>query len=204
VPAAFALSLVQIISNAIQKGFDVRLFLSNKSLISTMRERLAEDALACEPDYILWLDVDQTYPADIVERLAAHVDAGKLIVAGMTPDKRTGVPLIFMIFNDQFHRPDRVKTKVGCVPVDGMGFGGVMVHPSVFKEITQPYFNMRVRDDRVMQDTSTCPAIEGEDLTFYAKAKDAGIQAWVDTDIPYGHITVRLQEVVGMDDAPAV
>ena len=49
------------------------------------RDILVKEALKHKPDYILFIDADQVYPANTPEVLMKHADSGKLVVGGITP-----------------------------------------------------------------------------------------------------------------------
>jgi len=61
-----------------------------------------------------------------------------------------------------------------------MGFGGIMIHPSVFEKIPYPRFqggwNWEVG------------SYIGEDTKFYHNCTQFNIDIWCDTDLSYGHI----------------
>jgi len=152
-----------------------------------MRDDLVVMAMRYMPDYILWLDADQTYPIETIETLMDHVDSGKLIVGGITPDKDDGTPLVYDIVDDDpdgIIRRRKMRLNSGIHKVDAMGMGGVMVHPSVYSELLKPpFFDMKWNSERGVR--------PGEDVEFYSMCKDAGISVYCDTDLPYDHIVVR-------------
>ena len=63
-----------------------------------------------------------------------------------------------------------------------MGFGGIMIHPDVFKTIESPRFQAGW-DWRYH-------LYVGEDTRFYQNCKRFGVDVWCDTDLPFGHIKV--------------
>ena len=133
-------------------------------------------------DYYMWLDADQTYQPDTIERLMRHVDAGRLVVGGLTPHRTQGYPMAYAIDPEGNMCHAAIAPHTGLQRVDAMGFGGVMTHPSVFSVLADPYF---------VQDTHTR---KGEDYYFYRKCKESGIEVWCDTDLTFGHLrTVPLR-----------
>ena len=152
-----------------------------------MREELVVAAMKHMPDYILWLDADQTYPRETIEILMEHIDSGKVIVGGITPDKDDGTPLVYDIVYDNpsgLIKRRKVRPNGGVVKVDAMGFGGIMTHPSVFTTLLKPPFFDMKWDTRLK-------SRPGEDVQFYLKCKEAGIDVYCDTDLPYDHVVVR-------------
>jgi hypothetical protein len=149
-----------------------------------MRDDLAKAAKRHKPDYILWIDADQTYPEDTPEVLMKHIDSGKSIVGGLTPQNMEGGANIYTFVHDKgiLARLD-VAPEEGLVKCEAMGMGGVMMKPDVFETLDLPCFTMRWEDS-----ISRNP---GEDVQFYANCKKAGIDVWVDTDLVFGHIATR-------------
>lgn len=153
------------------------------------RDELAKKALEHNPDYILWLDADQSYPENTPEILMRHIDSGKSIVGGMTPLRRQsgsldGTPSVWDInlkINLARHR--KIFINHGLLKVDGMGLGGIMTNPEVFKKMEYPWFCEMWDKKRKRR--------LGVDLQFFANCKRAGIDVWCDTDLPYEHLEVR-------------
>jgi len=147
-----------------------------------MRDDLVETALKCNPDYILWLDADQIYPPETPEILMWHMDNGRSVVGGITPDRGSGEPLVYEMLPDDggVAKRDDVTVGRGLIPVDAMGFGGVMTNPEIFKKMKPPYFQMTW--NRKLK------ASIGEDIKFYTNCKKYGIDVWCDTNLLYEHI----------------
>ena len=154
------------------------------------RDRLAQEVVKHNPDYILWLDADQVYPRNTPEILMKHVDSGKSVVGGVTPLKKksdsgiNGKPSIWDIdINSNLVRRREIFLHQGLVKVDGMGLGGIMVKPEIFKTMEYPWFcRMWNRNENKLL---------SEDFTFYANCKKNNIDVWCDTDLIFGHMEVR-------------
>ena len=164
--------------------YDLLMISSSSCYMDKMRDDLATAARRHKPDYILWIDADQTYPEDTPEVLMKHIDSGKSIVGGLTPQNMEGGANIYNFVHDK-----GVLTRVdagpgqGLVECEAMGMGGVMMKPEVLEKLTLPCFTMRWEDS-----ISRNP---GEDVQFYANCKKAGIDVWCDTDLVFGHIATR-------------
>jgi len=164
----------------------VSLLVSRFPYIDYAREKLIEQALEMQPDYIFCLDIDHTFQRDIIERLIRHIDDGKLIVSGVTAVRRSGQPLVYDFKEGEdyrvYYRLNVPKNKL--IKVGGVGMGcGVMMQPKVFTEILKPpYFQQGwdvEREKRI-----------GEDVFFFQKCNKAGIDVWCDTGIVLGHLTI--------------
>lgn len=166
-----------------KEKYDLSLVVTLGPYIGMNRDILIEQAAKKEPDGILFLDDDQTYPANTPEILMNLLDENHLIVGGITPIKDSCQPMIWI------HDPNDV-TKIyiweslygqkGMVKVSGMGMGGVMIHPSVFEKIEKPYFSMENKSGK-----------QGEDVSFYLKCEKANIDVWANLDLQYGHLWVN-------------
>ena len=187
VPSFFFVSFSQMLVYA-QGKYELGFVMARKCYMDTMRNNLVDEAMKMEPDYIMFIDADQTYPADTPEILMKHVDDGKLVVGGLTPDRDDGKPMIYYFVDEHgFLNRDKAVGRLsevsGVSKIDGMGMGGVMVHPSVFEKLGKGPFTMQW--DK--QTTSRA----GEDVQFYLNCKRFGIDVWCDTDLRYGHIVTK-------------
>ena len=152
------------------------------------RDMLATEALLHNPDYILWIDADQTYPANTPEVLMNHIDSGKLIVGGLTPHGTGGQPLVYdMINSSGLCKPKKISLHQGITKVGALGLGGIMMSPEVFKIMKSPWFRM-IWNSKV----GSRPSM---DFQFYGNCKKAKIDIWCDTDLVFGHVTVGLIKI---------
>jgi len=153
--------------------------------IDANRDIIVQNALGMEPDAILFLDDDQVYPKETPEILLNHLDSGKLIAAGVTPRKETCEPMLWSYNEDTDKKVELwsdFRGNEGVIKIDGLGLGGVMIHPSVFYRLDYPFF--KIQDAPMYQR-------HGEDITFFIKCKKVGIDVWVDLDLQFGHMVMR-------------
>lgn len=190
IPVDFFRSYIQMERYTSGK-YDLEMITSKSCYMDIVRDDLAKKALEKDPDYILWLDADQYYPENTIEVLSQDIDKGCLIVGGITPTKGNGTPLVYKFIDDNglsnFNTDIRVNQ--GTVRVDAMGFGGIMIHPSVFVKLQAPYFNMYWNREKNIS--------LGEDLMFYSRCKKAGIKVYCNTNLVYGHFDLVN---IGFDD----
>jgi len=163
--------------------YDLSVVTSYGPYIDVNRDCMVIDAMQMEPDKILFLDDDQTYPPETPEILLNH---DKMIVGGVTPIKDNARPMLWNWTDESFTTIDiwpSLNGKSGLTMVDGLGMGGVMVDPKVFDMLDAPYFKID-RDPNKYKD-------HGEDISFYKKCKQASIEVWVDLDLQYGHLFMQ-------------
>lgn len=151
-------------------------FIKSGSNVGYCRRLLAQEALAAEADYILWIDADQTFPPNALLRLLA---ADKPII-GANIRRRNPDEVMSTAFdlNGQPLEPKRE----GIEEVLQMGLGLSLVHSSVFKAIEPPFFAEEVQQNGM--------DVLGEDIYFFRKARAAGFPAHVDhgLSLEVGHL----------------
>ena len=164
--------------------YDLRLVSTSSCYMDKMRDDLVVAARRHNPDYILWIDADQTYPPETPEVLMNHIDSGKSIVGGLTPQNMTGGSNVYDFVHNEgiLVRRDIIPGK-GLHKIYAMGMGGVMTKPEVFEKLDLPCFTMRW-DSKLNRNP-------GEDVQFYVNCKKAGIDVWCDSDLVFGHIATR-------------
>jgi len=193
IPRDFFLSYEGMRSETERSGeYEINMYIARSAWIDVMRDGCAQAALADKPDYIVWLDVDQTYQPDTILRLVKHVDDGKLVVSGVVADRMRRMNNI-----NEFGGPagvhnitDTFKLNCGLQRIEISGFGGVITHPSVFEKLDYPYFQMTW-----MKGTDGGRYMHGEDVAFYRQCKEKGIECWCDTDLHFGHLAQRVIQV---------
>jgi hypothetical protein len=165
--------------------YDLGMITMGSCYMDLSRDELVELALKEKPDYILFLDADQIYPAETPEVLMKHIDDDKLVVGGLTSDKHKGYPLVYNFgkVGNTMTRNEMIMPQTGIYKVDAMGFGGIMIHPKVFDIIEYPRFQACWNWKQY--------SYIGEDTKFYSNCKKHEIDVWCDTDLPFGHLTLR-------------
>ena len=181
VPVQFLWSVIGLYQQS--KKYKLDLYGGYCCFLADARNRCVTDALKAGADYILWLDVDQTYPSKTIDTLVKHLDGGKSIVGGLTLKRANKRPMVFTL-QEGYLQQQRVMVR-GMTKCDAMGMGGVMVKPKVFDKIGFPYFNTGYLDGDVRH--------VSDDVYFYRKCKDAGFDVWCDGDLKYGHL--RTEEI---------
>jgi hypothetical protein len=156
---------------------------------------LIDDALAANRTHLLFIDSDQTFPANLVHLLARH---GKNVVACNVATKVIPSSPTARNFNPNYAGGDVVFTNAeskGLEKVWRIGTGVMLLNLQVMKHIPKPWF-----------ETIWWPPINdfmGEDWYFCQKLEEAGVQLWIDHDVSkeighigtytYGHDDVGLE-----------
>lgn len=146
--------------------------------IADARNSLVYQALNEGCSYLLMLDTDQVYPADTLKKLLSH----KKDVCGVRVHRR------WMPFDPIFLRGEIGKYKSvseedmysgDLIPIDATGTGCLLFDMDVFLKVDEPWFEFGVNNGKPV----------GEDINFCSKARQAGVEIFVDTSIEVGHLT---------------
>ena len=182
VTTAFDLTMMAAYT-AGKKNIDLNVYTSQGTLIFDQRNSLVRTAVEEKCDYILFIDADMRFPKTTLERLLAHKKdiIGVNATTRMMPPKPTAR-------NIQINEDGSVdwleifsNKEKGIGKVDAIGCGVMLIKTSCLKNIPQPYFYF----EQLLKGK-----LLGEDIYFCIKAKDAGIDTWVDHDLSMeiGHV----------------
>ena len=131
-------------------------------------------------DYLFTVDSDISFPPDTIQRLLSH---NKDIVSGVYIQRIQGQHTIeIMRRNDRggvAHIDWATIKGQGLVPIDGCGFGCVLVKREVFVGMEYPHFVYKSAIDH--KNTIS------EDVYFCMKARERGFTLWCDTDVICDH-----------------
>lgn len=199
VPHAFIRSLIEIISYTKQNLPELtELSYLDQTGVRTDKNRniMIDKALKAEMDYILWLDADMVYPADIVCKYMEH----KFDVIGCVYFKRKHPydPVLYVDGTNPVKPYKMVDPtslpKDTVVEVDGLGFGGVMVNCDVYKKMGDDRWMNYGENYHLPYETENQLT---HDLVWCKKAKQYGHKIYVHTGVLAGH--VKDQEI-GIED----
>jgi hypothetical protein len=163
-------------------------YTAGRLLTAAARERLAEEALKADMDFMIMFDDDMVLPIDFIEAMLFDMeDRPEIDVLGALAFMRNPphFPVIYTTiegYDNTVHKPYFTNQIVKRYPkdkiieADATGFGGVCIRmETTLKAMKPPYF---------FSTTGT-----GEDIYFCHKAKkEAGARVFIDTRIKLGHI----------------
>jgi cellulose synthase/poly-beta-1,6-N-acetylglucosamine synthase-like glycosyltransferase len=155
---------------------DIDIYTAAGTLIFDQRNKLVKTSLEAKCDYIVFIDADMRFPKDTIMRLLRH----QKDIIGVNATTRTE-PVIPTAKNLTINEdgsctwlPIYSNSLDGISKADGIGCGVMMIKASVFAKLQKPYFYFeQLPDNKIL----------GEDIYFCIKAKDAGIDTWVDHDL---------------------
>lgn len=162
--------------------------------VDALRDAAAKAATEDGFTHLLFLDADNVWPTDVLERMLAHHDKG--IVGGLYVQK--GEPYAPVALHKGFVAEGSTVTQylhdneaIGAKelrPVDVLGMGCTLVPTEVFTKIGErPWFTYE-------NDDHGWPLVS-EDVPFCRKAQAAGYGIWLDPTILCGHVTSMVTDV---------
>lgn len=141
------------------------------------RNRIVQNALEKQCDYIFFVDADMVFPSDILEKLLKH----NLDIVNALAFRRIKphYPCIFK-WNPTENSYVTVSYSTGLLEVDATGMPTILIKTEVFKKMkevwpNQPWYYYR---DNLFS----------SDITFCENARKLGYKIMIDTDIKTGHI----------------
>lgn len=154
------------------------------TILSQMRNNLADDAIEKGATHVLWVDSDMVFPADALVRLLAH---RKPIVACNYSTRRPPCePVAKSLDNTHWIYTDHVST--GLEPAIACGMGLMLTETGVFTALPKPWFDLGPVQTKT---EGVKPAVIGEDFYFcYYANGELGIHPYVDHDLSkmVGHV----------------
>ena len=180
VHAEFTYCLVNAIKQAESDGIKTDLVMQEGTVLSNQRQQIAFEALEkFSPDYLMWLDSDMTFPADVITRL---LDLNKP-VACAAYSKRTPpfIPRVFLDIDPVV--PVQITGNLQRVRYAGMGC--MLVKASVLRSLEMPWFPLTWH-----RPTSSW---HGEDMGFCDLLYKNNIEIWCDTrlSLELGHLGTK-------------
>jgi len=170
VPSLTLASILDVVEFT-QSFADVKRFIVDTQPVDKAREQLTKKALQWGADYLLWLDSDMTFPADIALRLlAAEAD----IVSGLYCMKQPPYLPVARIF-DEDGKFYFIKSweKDSLIRVSGYGLGCCLVRADIFNTLPEPHFYW---------------SGFSEDINFCIDAGKDGYELLLDTSVKCGHV----------------
>lgn len=156
-----------------------RLIIHQSSVLPLSREILVMKALELGAEWVLFLDSDMRFPADLVHFLLSH----KVDIVSCQYAKKSG-PKQPVIDYD----PEAGELK-GLVNTQAIATGCCLIRADVFRRIPRPWFAFvsGVEEHRPGDPTST---VLGEDIYFSRKAMACGYRLYVDFNLSkhIGHV----------------
>lgn len=163
--------------------------------IAAGRNKLVRRFLETPAEHLLFLDADMMFPTDIYDRCARHLSLTERPIIGSlyygwNGAERRAFPLTYRFSEaDQLYYAFEPPMQ-SLVPVDGTGFGCVLIHRKVFEAMRQIHGERTPYEwfaDEVLAGNDI-----GEDFVFFRRAQAMGVPIHVETWTILGHLKERI------------
>ena len=148
--------------------------------VDQVRNLIADWTMKNGYDYLFAVDSDISFPPDTLARLLSH---DKDLVSGIYIQRIPGTHTIEIMRKNEWGGVSHVDWSdikdQGLVPIDGCGFGCVLIKSSVLNAIPYPHFLYHSALDH--RNTIS------EDVHFCNQMRDQGFRLWADTSILCDH-----------------
>ncbi|MEA2037299.1 MAG: hypothetical protein U9O94_07335 [Nanoarchaeota archaeon] len=180
-------NLPKIISHAKKQGHKISLVYKSGVRTDSNRNHMLEEYLETDVEAILWLDADQIYPVDIVDKLvSADVD----IIGSVYYKRNEPYHPVVYLKNKKKNKP---YTSVGLqdhpkvhLEVDGIGFGGMLVKMGVYRKLGDDKW---MRYGKNFANPSKPEHSETHDLVFCQIAQKYGYKIYVHNGVRCLHLS---------------
>lgn len=162
------------------KDHELKIFINNDGFsgIAYSREKLVEQALDEEYEYILCLDTDMSFPPNLIPKMIEWLERDPELdaVSGLYQWKKA--PFVSHVYSlnketAKFVPLAGFPLKKGFY-VDAVGFGCVMIKSIVFDKLDKPWFDFK-------------PGEYGEDMYFFAQANQMKFKMLCDPTLACNH-----------------
>jgi len=188
----YAISLSETIMLLASEGIKVQLKLSTSgSLIVAERNRLTEAFMQTDCTHMMCIDSDLGWPAEAV---LAMIKADIEFIAGVYPSRRDREFTFRPVFN-----PDHsvVKSENNLLKMEYVPSGFMLIKRSAIEKMREfhPHLYFEPKHAQSNASKGYCffntevwqGEFWGEDYYFCRKAREAGIEIWVDPFIQFDH-----------------
>jgi len=145
---------------------------------SENRNYIATQAVNNKSDYLFFVDDDQVFPPDTLDKLLAH---NKDVVGGVYMTKYEKQEPVIEYLDDK--RPQ------GLFKVKAIGTGCLLIKTDVFKKIPQNYKNNQGWFNYIWHDNGMVKM--SHDWLFCKNARENGIDVYADSTLDIKHIGIK-------------
>jgi hypothetical protein len=168
----FSYSLSNMIKLTTIMGIDTHLFFDSSTILINQRERLIDQAIALNSEWVLWLDSDMMFPPTTLMRLLAHNE--DIIACNYM---KRGYPFKTVTYSDLSNWENWIPIHYtdSLVNAEATGMGCLLMKTAVFNKLEKPYFEYSYQKEH--NDWL------GEDFTLFKKLNKLGYQLKIDMNL---------------------
>ena len=161
---------------ALRQPHEARAQFVIRAAVDVARNMLAAEAVRGGYDRVLWIDSDQTFDPDLMERLSADLDEGWDVVSGLYFSRAYPVePVIYKSIDAEHRTAERYVDypRDAVFEIAGCGMGACMMRTDVLARMHELPFALM-------------PGVS-EDLSFCVRAQRMGVRIACDSRVKVGH-----------------
>lgn len=190
IPADTVISLMETMDLFRSRNIPFELQLQvGSSLVHHARSKIAHLFLKSDKSLLFWVDSDIAWKAGDFLRLCAL--ATKMdVVGGAYPAKKDPI----MFFLDPTSGGEIESNEYGCLKIGGWGIGFTVFNRRVIETLSAkaPKRKFAMMPEPIpylfRADDEIDDSARGEDMSFFADAKEAGFGVFLDPSVTLGHI----------------
>jgi hypothetical protein len=195
IPTPFFLSYLQLyqrlIAGADNASLPAHLQVDRAQLIHSQgfpvdaaRNDIVRMMLKSDAEYLLFLDADMTFPADMPARLLRHDVA---LVTARYHMRRPPHHVVAMTYvGPNTFDCEAIRRGSGLMPIDFAGAGALLIRRDVLEAIKKREGENWFRYSRQTREPHEFTI--SEDMHFFRKAREAKVQPYLDYDTVCGHL----------------
>lgn len=157
------------------------------NFVAAQREMIARDAVGRDADLLAMIDDDIVAPPNALVRLVAALEADpKVAIAGALYYSRDSArPMAVARWDSRDTTSAAIPAYAGdaVTPVDGIGFGCIVLRVAALRALTLPYFAAHVFVDQESRVVRQCD----EDYLLCERLRNAGWNIILDAGVRVGH-----------------
>jgi GT2 family glycosyltransferase len=156
------------------------------NMVAVQREMIARAALAGGADVLAMIDDDIVLPPDALVRLlgALDADSGAAVAGALYYSRDSARPMAVIRWDSRDTTTAAIPAfDDGIVPVDGVGFGCVVVRLAALRALEQPYFAAHLYIDPQSRTVRQCD----EDYLLCERFRHAGRRVLLHAGVRAGH-----------------
>ena len=158
------------------------------ALIDQVRNELTKNFLDSGCDTMICIDSDIQFNWEAFQRLIVLSDHYPVVCGSYTTKSDKPEFLIDVA--------EPILNEHGLLPINGIGMGFVAIHRDVFSKLNVPtYWNKRLGDVKAFFQTGLQKeGYVGEDIFFFKRCVEAGIQPMLDPQIALKHVGTKVYD----------
>jgi len=144
-------------------------------------------------DYVMWIDSDQVFGPEHLERLLKRMDDPNVHIVGGAIKVNTGPEFAFGFYDKHLMNQcelkrwttDIMQGRQALIEVDYMGLAFTLVRKGVFESLKFPWFTAMPWN--VVEGGEDLLGDMGEDLSFCWRLQNKGYKLYIDPTVRIGH-----------------